>query len=231
MAEYSDIILNDGVGELILNRPAQRNSLIGPLVWELQMGFASLNQDESCRAIIIRGAEGYFCAGLDLKAFSEDPAPAWREDFPDDWARFHEQIFLSNKPVIGALERFAIAGGSALALACDFLIVGKGAFLHVAEVERGMFAPLNVAWLQLRHGYAKALELGLLGERHYGERLNELGVATRCVNDDLVLDAARETAARLASFSPTAVRRLKKGMRRATGVDDFVSFVDGIKSD
>lgn len=48
--------------------------------------------------------------------------------------------------------------------------------MHVAAVERGMFAPLNVAWLQLRHGYAKALEMGLLGQRHYGESLYEKGV-------------------------------------------------------
>ncbi|MBD3647226.1 MAG: enoyl-CoA hydratase/isomerase family protein [Pseudomonadales bacterium] len=230
MPQYTEVHLTDGIGELVLNRPAQRNSLIGPLVVELREGLDRLVQDDECRAIIIRGAEGYFCAGLDLKAFSEDPAPEWRANFPNDWAMFHEKIFLSDKPIIGALEGFAIAGGSALALSCDFLIVGKGAFLHGSEVERGMFAPLNLAWLHIRHGYAKSLEMGLLGQRLYGERLYEMGVATRCVADDAVLEASRETAARFASFSTDAVQQLKRGMRQLTGVGDFMPFVDRIKA-
>lgn len=230
MPQYTVVQVSDGIGELVLNRPGQRNSLIGPLVLELQDGLDALVENDDCRAVIIRGAEGYFCAGLDLKAFAQDPPPEWRENFPNDWAKFHEKIFNADKPIIGALEGFAIAGGSALALACDFLVVGKGAFLHVSEVERGMYAPLNIAWLHIRHGYAKSLEMGLLGQRLYGERLYEMGIATRCVEDEAVLDAARETAARFASFSPGAVQQLKRGMRQTTGIGDFLTFVDRIKA-
>ena len=74
MTDLAEVIMENGVGELILNRPAQRNSLTGPLVWELQAGLESLGRDEGCKVIIIRGAEGYFCAGLDLKALSQSIA-------------------------------------------------------------------------------------------------------------------------------------------------------------
>jgi len=150
MTELVKVLLDEGVGQLILNRPQQRNSLVGPLVWALEAGLTKLSEDPSCNVIIIRGAEGYFCAGLDLKALTADPQPQWRETFQQDWIRFHRLVYLCDKPIIGALEGFAIAGGSALAFACDFLVVGKQSFLHVSEVERNMMAPVNILWLKLR---------------------------------------------------------------------------------
>ncbi|MDA1299220.1 MAG: enoyl-CoA hydratase/isomerase family protein [Proteobacteria bacterium] len=221
MAEFVQVELTDGVGELVLNRPARRNALIGPLVTELHAGLNELDRSGTCGAIIIRGAEGYFCAGLDLKAFSEDPAPAWRATFQDDWASLHSAIYSCSKPVLGALEGFAIAGGSALAFACDFLVAGRGAFLHVAEVERGLAAPINVAWLSIRFTQALALEMAVLGERHYGEDLYRLGIATRVEDDDRVLEVTRALARRLAGFDAGAVQGLKRALRRSTSTENF----------
>jgi len=67
MTELVRVIVENGIGELVLNRPQQRNSLIGPLVWEMQSGLEKLEKDEGCNSIVIRGEQGYFCAGLDLK--------------------------------------------------------------------------------------------------------------------------------------------------------------------
>ena len=229
MEDLAKVVNENGVGELILNRPKQRNSLIGPLIWELQSGLESLEEDPDCKAIIIRGADGYFCAGLDLIAMSADPAPKWRSQFGDDWARFHKTIYCSNKPIIGALEGFAIAGGSALALACDFLIVGEGAFLHVAEIERGMMAPINILWLHLRHSYHKSLKMALLGERHYGESLVNLGIADQCVPDSEVVAAARSVAERFSGFDASAIRRLKAAIKSVDAPENFDELLDTIK--
>ena len=190
-----------GWGELVLNRPQRKNSLIGPLVEQLIVGLESLERDSNVGAVLIRGAGGCFCAGLDLQAFRQEPPPPWREHFSDRWLELHERLWRSSLPTIGALEGHAIAGGSGLALACDFLVAGSGAVLHVKEAELGMPAPMNVAWLRLRHGYSLALELAVLAEPLNGRQLLDRGLVARCVDDDRVVSEARALAERLASLS------------------------------
>jgi enoyl-CoA hydratase/carnithine racemase len=206
-------------GELILDRPQQKNALTGPLVQQLLLGLNRLIAEDNCHVIVIRGEGGAFCAGVDVKAFFAEEKPAWVASFADDWLAFHAALYCCPKPVVGALQRFAIAGGSALAFSCDFLVVGKSAFIHVAEVELGMAAPINVAWLALKHSMAKALQWVVLGERHYGEELVQLGLASRCVEDHEVLDQARAMADRLAGFKPAAVQGLKCAVAAGYALD------------
>ncbi len=226
---YIRIELIGNRGELILNRPEQKNSLIGPLVKQLLSGLNELVANDKCHVILIRGAGGCFCAGLDVKAFFSENKPDWVADFPADWLAFHAAVYSCPKPVVGALERFAIAGGSALAFSCDFLVVGEKSFIHVAEVELGMAAPINVAWLSLKYGTAKAMELAVLGERHYGQELMRLGVVTRCVDDAETLTEARKLADRLAGFDSTTVQALKGAIHKAEHKESFETLVARIK--
>ncbi|MFT7685780.1 MAG: enoyl-CoA hydratase/carnithine racemase [Candidatus Azotimanducaceae bacterium] len=230
MSELVITVLEKGIGELILNRPKQRNSLTGPLVNALQKGLEQLLADDDCRAIIIRGQNGYFCAGLDVKAFFQEPEPEWKASFTSDWTKFHKTVFYANKPIIGAIEGFALAGGSGLALACDFLIIGEKAFFHVLEVERGMLAPFNVLWLSFRFSYRIALKLALLGERQSGQKLVDIGVADICVPDDEVLSAAREMAERFAGFDAKNTQRLKRSIRAGRLDTDFDKLLAAIKA-
>lgn len=226
--------LSEGVGELVLNRPAQRNSLTGPLVSELTDGLKSLNSNPDCRVIVVSGAEGYFCAGLDLKAFAADPVPKWRAGFQDMWAEYHRTVFHTQLPVIGAIQGFAIAGGSSLALSCDFLVIGEGAFMHVSEVERNMAAPLNMFWLTRRYSYQVALRMGLLGERWTGAELLAAGLAEKCVADDQVLPTAMNMAQRFASFDGHNVRALKRSIQAGIEIgqrsNDFDECLAAIKA-
>lgn len=225
------IVERDGPrGELILNRPEKRNALIGPLVQELKAGLESLVADESCHVIVIRGSGNAFCAGLDLGEFAADPAPPWRANFQKDWASYHIAAFNCEKPIVGALQRFAIAGGSGLAMSCDFLIAGDGAFLHVSEVERGMMAPMNVAWLTIRFGAARAMELTLGAERTYGPDLVRMGLAVKSVPDDQVLEATRTFADKLASHNPASMAKAKKAIRHTSGFTDFAAVVADLQS-
>jgi len=223
------VSVNDGIGELVLNRPKQRNSLIGPLVDQLDAGLLKLIDDDACHVILIRGAEGYFCAGLDLKAFVEDPAPSWRAGFQDAWTNFHNDVFNCPKPVLGAMESFAIAGGSALALSCDFLVVGKKSFMQVSEVEMGRMAPMNLAWLSIRFNHALAMRMAVIGQKTFGDELVRLGIAIDCVDDSEILSTTRALGRRLADFDAGAVQTLKASLRRASNMGDFLQIVERIK--
>lgn len=208
-------------GELVLNRPEKRNALSGPLVEQLIAGLAQLVADDSVRVILLRGAGGTFCAGRDRDAFAAKPPPAWLAQFGSLVTQMHGALYDCPKVTVGALERAAIAAGSALALACDLLITGDGARFHVAEVGMGLAAPLNVVWLQLKHGAARTLEFAAGGQPYLGAELVACGIALKSVPDDRVLDEARAYCDRLAGNDPLAVATVKRTIRLLAGDVDF----------
>lgn len=214
----SELVVIERVGEriahVVLNRPERRNALTGPLADQLGEALEQLNQDDAITVIVIRGAGNAFCSGLDLKEFAKDPQPDWVPNFRSKWLRVHRALFESDRIVIGALEMAAVNGGAALALACDFLVAGKHAFLQVGEVQQGMAAPMNMAWLRLRFDEALAGRLALLGDRVAGDELVRLGIAHSVVPDAEVLGAVAELAERLAQHDPSGVRRIKASLRR-----------------
>lgn len=201
------------IAEVVLNRPERRNALIGPLATELADSIEQLNADDSISVLVMRGAGGAFCSGLDLTEFGRDPQPDWVATFGDEWRRVHRAVFDSPKIVVGALERYAINGGAALALACDFLIAGETAFVQVGEIQQGMAAPMNMAWLRLRHSEATAARVALLGDRIAGPDLVTLGLAHATTDDDAVVAGANELATRLAAHDPDGVHRIKRSLR------------------
>lgn len=200
---------HDGWAELILNRPERRNAITGPVATALAAGLRSLDEDDEVQVVLLAGAGGAFCSGLDLKEFNAEPEPAWLPEFGASWRAVHVALFESTTPIIGALERFAINGGAALALACDLLVAGEQSFLQIGEVRQGMGAPYNLAWLALRHPEAVGSRLALLGERFAGGELAALGIAQWVVPDEQVLARARELARSIAEFPPGASRRIK----------------------
>lgn len=209
----------DRVAHVILNRPERRNALTGPLADQLAETLEALNGDETLNAIVIRGAGNAFCSGLDLKEFAAEPQPEWVPDFGKKWRRVHTAVFDSPHIIVGALERAAVNGGAALALACDFLVAGDGAFLQVGEIQQGMAAPMNMAWLRLRFSENVAGRLALLGDRVFGPELVRLGVAFHSVPDEQVLDAVAELATRFDSHQPDGVVRIKRTLRRSSVPD------------
>lgn len=214
----SELVVIERVGEriahVVLNRPERRNALTGPLADQLGDALEHLNQDDATTVIVIRGAGNAFCSGLDLKEFAKDPQPDWVPQFRSKWLRVHRALFESDRIVIGALEMAAVNGGAALALACDFLVTGAHAFLQVGEIQQGMAAPMNMAWLRLRFDEALAGRLALLGDRIAGDELVRLGIAHSVVPDAEVLVAVAELAERLAQHDPSGVRRMKTSLRR-----------------
>ena len=199
--------------EVILNRPERRNAINGPLGEALTSAIRRADADDGVQAILLRGAEGAFCSGLDLKAFNAEPPPDWMPRFSTIWRGAHKAIFECRKPVVVALERFAINGGAALALAADLLVAGENAFLHVGEVRQGMAAPYNLAWLRFRHSESVAAQLTLTGRRFTGSELVALGVAYAVAPDDVVVATAIRLVEEVAAYPDGALARIKTQLR------------------
>jgi enoyl-CoA hydratase/carnithine racemase len=208
--------VHDGWAELTLNRPERKNAVEGTLAQAMHDALARLALDDSVRAVVLRGAGGAFCSGLDVKAFGADPSPAWKASFPAVWEGVHNQLLASRMVLVVALERYAINAGAALALAGDLLVSGEGAFLQVGEIGIGMAAPRNAAWLALRHSEAVAARVCLMGDRIGAADLLRLGIATEVVADAAVVARAQAIATAIAEFPAHSVQAIKSGMRAAT---------------
>ena len=215
---------HDGWAEIRLNRPERRNAINGPLGQALCACARRANDDPDIRAVVLSGSGGAFCSGLDLKAFNADPAPAWLSDFQTIWRSAHRALFELRPVLIVALERYAINGGAALALAGDLLVMGDDAFLQVGEVQQGMAAPYNLAWLRLRHSEAVAAKVALLGERIAGPEAVRLGLATESVTAPEVLARARALASAIAGYPVQGLAQVKSVMRRYGAADADVWF-------
>jgi enoyl-CoA hydratase/carnithine racemase len=196
--------------DIALNRPQRRNALTADLVVALHAAIVAADLDADVHVILLRGADGAFCSGIDLKEREVAGGPR----FGTAWRALHERLFACETPVIGALERFGINGGAALALTCDLLVAGEGAFLQIGEAAMGMQAPMNTAWLALKYSQSVSLQLLLTARRFTGRELKALGIAVDCVPDADVLAQARALAANLASFPPGALAGLKRSLRR-----------------
>jgi enoyl-CoA hydratase/carnithine racemase len=219
---------HDGWAEIALNRPERRNAIDGTLAEALGDALAAVSDDATLRAVLLRGAGGAFCSGLDLKAFGASPRPDWVDGFPARWREVH--VALASLPcvLVVALERFAINGGAALAIAADLSVAGESAYLQVAEVRLGMAAPNNLAWLRLRHPESVAARLALTGDRVGAAELLRLGVVQEVVADDAVLARCRERCAEIAAWPAAGVATIKSSMRAASlgtsARDWFASF-------
>lgn len=205
--------LSGGVLEIALNRPERRNALNLESLDGLSAALAEAADSDDVRALLIRGAGGSFCSGIDLKAAGTPMDPDWMRRYAKGWGGVHRQVAALDKPVVVALQGAAVNAGAALALSGDLVVAGEGAFLQVGEVERDMVAPINIAWLCARYGSARALDLTLTGRRLPGAELYRLGMAVECVADAEVLEVARALAARVAGFPPGGVTGTKRAIR------------------
>lgn len=202
-----------GWAEVILTRPDRRNAIDGPLGVALGAAINDADEDPNTCVVLLRGDGGSFCSGLDLDAFNADPPPGWRAEFPTIWRSAHRALFNCRKPIICALERYAINGGAALALAADILIAGEGAWLQVGEARLGMAAPYNLAWATLRLPEAVISRLIYIGDRITAPELKSLGIAHRVVQDVEVRAEAEKMCAEMATWPRGGLERIKAGVR------------------
>jgi enoyl-CoA hydratase/carnithine racemase len=207
----------DGVAIVELNRPRRRNALIPPMLDELAATIGAISTDADVHAVVLCGAGGAFCSGLDLTEYNADPPPAWLPTAGASIQAAHAALGACPQPIVVALERYAINGGAAFALASDLIVCGRDAWLQVGEAQLGMNAPMNLAWLVARHPLATVMQVVLTGDRLLGPDLHRLGIAHEVVDDRDVRSRAEELAATIAAFPPGAATRLKTAALRLAG--------------
>ena len=207
----------DGVAIIELNRPERKNAIIAPMLDELARQVDAASADTAVGAVVLCGAGGAFCSGLDLKEYNADPPPAWLATSAASIRSAHLALARCPHPIVVALERYAINGGAAFALVGDLIIAGRDAWLQVAEVRIGMAAPMNLAWLVARYPMATVMQIVLTGNRFTGPELHRMNVAHEVVDDADVRVRAEEFATQLASFPAGASQRLKSAALRLAG--------------
>lgn len=203
----------DRVMVITLNRPEAMNAINGALSHGLLNAVRELDADDSLTAGIITGAGRAFCAGMDLKAFARG------EDIGPLGTFIREG---AEKPLIAAVEGFALAGGCEIALACDLIVASKGSKIGIREVKVGLFAAAGgVFRLPARVGYARAMEMAITGEPITAEQAMDAGMLSELTEQGGALDAAIGWAERVAENAPLAVAASKQLIRAAgQGIDE-----------
>ena len=193
----------DGVLLITLNRPEARNAVNLALAEGVAAALDELDADGDLAVGVITGAGTGFCAGMDLKAFVTGERP-WVGD--RGFAGIVQRA--ARKPLIAAIEGFAVAGGLEVALACDLIVAAREAKLGIPEVKRSLVAA-GGALLRLprRVPYGVAMELALTGDTITAERGYELGLVNRLAEPGGAVDAALELAARDRRQRPAGARR------------------------
>jgi enoyl-CoA hydratase len=212
---------------LTLNRPQAANSLNPGLMGALGRAFDEISRDDSTRVVVITGSgDRVFCAGMDLKAFSErsdgsDAASSSGEDGQEEEGGEGFNLFRNScpKPVIAAVNGAAVGGGFELVLACDLAVAADTARFGLPEVKRGLLAAGGGTLLGTRLPLALALEIALTGDYVDASRAATLGLVNRVVPADQLLDASLELASAIAANGPLAVQTTKELTRRAV-LDD-----------
>jgi enoyl-CoA hydratase len=207
MTSTEPVLIDDADGVLVItiNRPEARNAVNAEVAQRVAAALDALDASDQLNVGVLTGAGGTFSAGMDLKAFltGESPSIPGR-----GFAGLTEAP--PAKPLIAAVEGYALAGGCEMALACDLIVAAGNAKFGLPEVKRGLVAAAGgLLRLPRKIPYQVAMELALTGEFLPAERAYDFGLVNALAEPGGALAAAREMAARVAANAPLAVRATK----------------------
>jgi enoyl-CoA hydratase len=226
MTEPHLLVERDGfIVTLTMNRPEARNALSSEMIARLADAWEMIDGDDGIRVAILTGAAGTFCSGADLKAmaggYGDDEWTRRSQAEPDLPFKALLRHYRLRKPLIAAVEGYAVAGGTEILQATDVRVAGAGATFGIAEVTRGLF-PLGGSTVRLRRqiGYAKAMEILLTGELFSADEALRIGLINRVVPDGTALDEARTIAVKIASNAPLSVQAVKRSVQETEGLTE-----------
>jgi enoyl-CoA hydratase len=202
--QTSDAVVSERRGNVLLitiNRPEMRNAVNGAVAEGIAGALDDLDADDELTVGVVTGAGGYFSAGMDLGAFVKGESP-WFGD--RGFAGIAQRS--ARKPLIAAIEGFALAGGMEVALACDLIVAARGAKMGIPEAKRSLVAA-GGALLRLprRMPYHVVMELALTGDWMPAERFHEFGLVNRLAEPGAAVDVAMELAAQISKSGPLAL--------------------------
>ena len=219
----------DGVMTLVMNRPEARNALSPQMLVQLCAAWHEFRDTNDLRVAILTGAgETDFCAGGDLKLTmplmtgARTPEDEWDHKILEQPGVFTDAIlrgFELYKPVIAAVNGNALGGGTEMTNACDLRVASEHAVFGTPEARVGLLpGGGSISRLPRQIPWAKAMEMLLIGDHFSAQDALEMGLLNYVVPHDQLLAKAHELADKLASNGPVAVRKIKEGVIRGSGL-------------
>ena len=225
MSEPHLLIEKEGhVCTLTLNRPKAMNAFGLEMLARVADAWTMVDEDDDIRVVILTGAGGNFSTGADLKNHLDRQDNAWQKRFDED-PDLHWKAFLRHyrikKPLIAAVEGYALGGGTEILQATDIRVAAETAKFGVTEARWGLF-PLGGSTVRLRRQlpYTRAMEMLLLGEILTAQQALDYGLIGRVVPEGQALAEAKKLAARIASNGPLAVQAILRSVRETEGLTE-----------
>jgi enoyl-CoA hydratase len=219
----TDLVLterHDGVLTITINRPAQKNAVSREVAVQLASALELLDSDPTLSVGVLTGAGGTFSAGMDLKAFAKGETPI----LPGRGFGGLTQAVI-RKPLIAAVEGWALGGGFEMVLSCDVIVAAENAKFGLPEVKRGLIAGEGgVIRLPQRIAYHVALTALLTGEPLTAVDAKQYGLVSELTAPGSALAGAEEIAQRIAANAPLALVRVKEVLREVQGLNDTEAF-------
>lgn len=201
-------LIGDGVAVLTINRPEARNALNLELRQELSKVFQYLSSHASIRAIVITGGEKVFAAGADIKDFT---TATTAQMYLRHTEQYWQSIVDCTKPIIAAVNGYALGGGCELAMHADIIIAGQSAKFGQPEIKLGLMPGAGGTQRLLRAvGKFKTMQIVLTGKIFSAAEAERMGLVSEVVEDKKTIQHAIETAKTIAAFSPIAVQQIKE---------------------
>lgn len=203
-AVSTDAVTTERRGNILLiaiNRPEVRNAVNGAVAEGIARALDELDNEDGLAVGVLSGNGGFFSAGMDLGAFVKGETPYFEDR---GFAGIAQRS--AKKPLIAAIEGFALAGGMEVALACDLIVAAKGAKMGIPEAKRSLVAA-GGALLRLprRMPYHIVMELALTGDWMPAERFHEFGLVNRLAEPGSAVEVALELAEQLSKSGPLAL--------------------------
>jgi enoyl-CoA hydratase len=212
--------INNGVLTITINRPAQRNAVNREVAVAVAAALDELDSDSSLSVGVLTGAGGTFSAGMDLKAFANGETPI----LPGRGFGGVTQAVV-RKPLIAAVEGWALGGGFEMTLGCDLIVAAEDAKFGLPEVKRGLIAGEGgVIRLSKRIPYHVAVKVLLTGEPLPAVDAKQYGLVSELTAPGAAVAGAQELAARIAANAPLALARVKEVLRQTQGLNDTDAF-------
>jgi enoyl-CoA hydratase/carnithine racemase len=212
--------LQDHILTVTLNRPEAMNALTRQLYAELEDAFRQAHRDPEVRCVILTGAGRAFCAGDDVKQImlgERDNREVRQRPASPPPTPAAAAILECDKPVIAAVNGAAVGWGMDMALMCDMRIASDRAKFGELFIKRGLVADLGGLWrLPQVVGQSKAAELLFTGDIIEADEAERIGLVSKVVPADSLLDEARALAQKIAANPPIAMRFMKEGLRKST---------------
>ena len=216
--EHLSFKIAQGIAEIRIDRPERRNAFTDEMYRGLANWLFALDEDPAVRCIIVRGAQGVFTSGSDISCFLDSSTLERERHFQlvADLVTAPSRI---GKPVIAAVQGFALGGGTGLTAASDLAIAEEGAVFGLPEIKVG-FWPCTITPVLVRAlGPRRAYEMALLGERFSAEDAKSIGLVNRVVPASSFEDEVHAVTARIASLSTVAVEHGKRAFQQSLDLE------------